>query len=178
MAASKRLFFALWPDADGRGQLQARACDAVRLSRGRAMPAEAFHLTLAFLGEVDAETGRQLITAAGGIKPFRCSVELDRLEFWSTPRVFVAAASACPPELEDLHAELWRLLGDCGFTPEARRFRPHVTLARKAQVNPNEPFKSVTWSVRGFVLLASESGAGGPHYSVLQGFAGATPGRA
>lgn len=172
----KRLFFALWPDANGRGQLQGRTCDAVRLSRGHAIPAENFHVTLAFMGAVDRLEQQRLAAAAHAVKPFACAITMDRLEYWSGPRVLVATASEYPPELGQLYAELQAVLEASGFATAERPFRPHVTLARKAQVNPVEPYKSVTWSLKGFVLVESRPVAGGSQYSVLQGFAGAPPG--
>ena len=52
--SSARLFFALWPDSAVRAVLQA-SCQAVTVScGGRPVPPRNYHLTLAFLGQVDS----------------------------------------------------------------------------------------------------------------------------
>ncbi|HYL02781.1 MAG TPA: 2'-5' RNA ligase family protein, partial [Steroidobacteraceae bacterium] len=49
---TRRLFFALWPDAAQRTVLAHAVRKAVRNCGGRPVPAESLHVTLAFLGSV------------------------------------------------------------------------------------------------------------------------------
>ena len=67
-----------------------------------------------------------------------------------------------PPGLLALHANLSAALLALGLEPEARKFRPHVTLARRANsvVVPPEADKLV-WNIGGYALVESKPGNGG-----------------
>ena len=52
---SRRLFVALWPDAKVRHELtMLQARPEIRAAGGRTVPAKNIHMTLRFLGDVDA----------------------------------------------------------------------------------------------------------------------------
>ena len=53
-ATTLRVFFALWPDADARDRLAALAQDVAARTQGRAPPSLNLHVTVAFIGEIDA----------------------------------------------------------------------------------------------------------------------------
>jgi len=66
-----------------------------------------------------------------------------------------------------LHAALQAQLEGLGFVTDGRRFRPHVTLARRAGASPALPSgPPVSWPVHGFVLVQSHPGPAG--YEVLR----------
>jgi len=66
-------------------------------------------------------------------------------------------------------AELWQGLAGCGFTPESRPFRAHVTLTRKGRSHPPQDLPApIAWPVREFVLVSSLSVPEPPRYKVLQ----------
>ena len=68
-----------------------------------------------------------------------------------------------------LHHRLGAALQSFGMPPEQRRFRPHVTLARKAVGATIPPPAQLHWRVtEGFVLVQSVGHEG---YQVLQRFA-------
>jgi 2'-5' RNA ligase len=66
-------------------------------------------------------------------------------------------SSHTPPELYELVAELHRRLRSCGFTPEARAFQAHITLARRFQgpVPTEPPAVPVCWRVNEVALVES-----------------------
>ncbi len=164
----QRLFFALWPDRAVRGVLASVAADAVS-GRGRPTDVEDLHATLVFLGPVAGRDLGCVEQAAGRVRGERFEVCLDLIEYWRRPRVLCLGASVCPPELDTLVRELQRELRGCGFEPERRPYRPHVTLARKARpIDASAPSSFIRWPISEFVLVASESGPTPPRYRVLR----------
>ena len=94
----------------------------------------AYHVTLAFLGDVAPAAIRPIeaaiLEATAGVSRF--PLELGRLELVPTPRrprVFWLEV-AVSPELKGLHNGLLRTLREAGFALEDRAFRPHLTLGR------------------------------------------------
>jgi 2'-5' RNA ligase len=74
-----------------------------------------------------------------------------------------------PSSLPALVEQLWGGLGDCGFEREARPYRPHVTLLRKAHPLDDAALSEpIRWQIRDFVLVTSLSAPGAPRYKVLQ----------
>lgn len=155
---SIRLFFALWPDE----MLRLRLVDTLGLLHktmsGKWVRPENLHITLAFLGEVDAErlpdavrVGTETI-AAGFV------LTLDRIEFWPRNGVICLAASDTPQALNALAGSLAGRLNGAGFAMEKRGFRAHVTLARKGQSDRRriELPEPLAWRVDGFCLVESQ----------------------
>jgi len=93
------------------------------------------HLTLKFLGSVAADRidqiSRAMEEAVRGIPPFHLKVEGLGV-FPSLRRVQVAwvGISGEVDRLAHLQQRLESNLAGLGFTPERRRFTPHLTLAR------------------------------------------------
>lgn len=91
-----------------------------------------YHITLRFLGDVDAEiadNAHDLLGEARARPPL--TVTLDGLGSFGgdRPRAVFAAVSA-DADLIDLQAEHERIARRAGVEPERRKFTPHVTLAR------------------------------------------------
>lgn len=164
----KRLFFALWPDEPTRNDLVVNTSEVVSSSSGRPVLPQNLHMTLAFLHNVDEHLLPCVCEAAGraGGEPF--DLTLDHLDFWSRAKILWLGPSDPPSALAELVERLWQELGSCGFTPEKRAFRPHVTLARKA-VNPLHEMTvtPIKWSVNSFVLVESITGRRQAEYQVL-----------
>ena len=165
---SSRLFLALWPDPAIRHALRERR-DAWDWPRGASPVAtDKLHLTLHFLGGIPTERVPELKTGlAVPFAPFSLSIGVPKL--WSHG-IAVLEPHEEPPELLALHANLSSALVSLGLEPEARTFRPHVTLARRANhavVPPESP--RLDWDIRGYALVESKPGNGGA-YTVLQDF--------
>jgi 2'-5' RNA ligase len=102
---------------------------AVRWTR-----AGGFHLTLKFLGEIDEEQAVRVKTVLAEVArrhgPFVLRLEgTGVFPGPGNPRVLWIGVSA-EPGLAELRDELERALEGVGFSPEARPFRPHLTLGR------------------------------------------------
>lgn len=168
---SDRLFFALWPDDELRQGLARRIPDLIRDYPCKPQRPDQWHLTLEFLGSVEAARQPALHAAAaqaqerGGVPD---DVLLDRLEHWPRPEVLCLVASAVPPGLAEFVTALRAALVEHGFEPERREFRPHLSLARKArQPARARPVAPLHWPVGDFVLARSVSDATGSRYEPL-----------
>jgi 2'-5' RNA ligase len=95
------------------------------------LPAD-LHITLRFLGDVDATCAEEfhaLLEAARPRSPI--DVTLDALASFGgdRPRAIIATLAA-GPALTALQADHERIAREAGADPERRKFTPHVTLGR------------------------------------------------
>jgi 2'-5' RNA ligase len=167
--ARQRLFFALWPDAAARQALADLARAHLPRKRGRPVPAENLHVTLVFLGSVDANFRRCAESAAEGLEASAFDLRFERMGFWPRPRVLWSAPLETPVVLARLASALSRSLIPCGHRPEKRAFSAHLTLARKVQGPMEERCHApVHWHVDAFHLVASETRAEGARYRIVR----------
>src|SRR5581483_9489166 len=93
---TRRLFFALWPEHAQQSALAEAARDAVQACKGRPVPVENFHLTLAFLGSVPEKRIGDLEGIAGrvaeGFVGKTPRVALDTVEYWKKAELLCAIA--------------------------------------------------------------------------------------
>jgi len=164
-----RLFFALWPDDDMRKSLSALAQDAQLDCGGRATSDDKVHLTLFFLGDVDARRAVAVEGAADRVRGEFFDLTLDRIGYWRHNRIVWAGATYQPPALSVLVTRLSAGLAAEGVESEGRPYVPHLTLVRNAERKPAlaviEPHP---WHVRDFVLVQSMPTRGGVRYQVLR----------
>ena len=164
----QRLFFALWPNDDLRDELAQLSRDLGRTT-GKRIQREKLHITLCFLGAVDGQQRACLEEAADSIRGRAFDLRLDRAAWWSRSRVLFAEPSQIPSELFDLVGELKRASQSCGFEPERRPFRAHLTLARKVtRRQVSMAIETPVWSVRNFCLVESRTLPSGAEYTVLR----------
>ena len=163
--STKRLFFALWPDAGQRGQLQHFVAPLLRNVEGRAVEPENWHVTLAFIGNFPADAIATLQTASAAIELTPFCVQFDALDYWPRPKIASLVAWAVPPELQALVEQLQGVLRLAGAAVEKRPYRPHITLVRKAR-----PFQALRFAQPlatnwdSFALVESISTPGGVVY--------------
>lgn len=166
--ASPRLFLALWPDADTSAALQAAAAAWSWPAAARRTRPERLHVTLHFLGAVDAARLRALRDGLA-MRWKGCELELDAPQVWPGGMAVVEARQV-PAGLAALHDELGARLRALDIAVEARRYRPHVTLARKAfGARPPVPFVPVRWRSGPFFELV-QSLPGGRGYEPVERF--------
>jgi len=166
--ASRRLFFALWPDAAERQALHTAFGAVIAAAGGRAVASANLHLTLEFLGAVpDAERASLEAIGAAVVLP-QGVVVLDRLDWWPRAATLVVAPAAAADGLLVVQAQLRRTLNDRGFRVDSRPFRPHVTLARKVRAPPPAaPAAAVAWPLHELALVESLTGPQGSRYQPL-----------
>lgn len=150
-----RLFLGLWPDKASLRDLQDWA-DGLHWPHGakRTLP-QHLHLTLHFLGDTEASRVPALCAALPTRLP-AMELQLDALQCWGQG-LQVLVADETQPALAALHAELAALLRAQGLPVESRPFRPHVTLARKAN-GLQAPTPALRWRSRALVLAQSLHG--------------------
>jgi 2'-5' RNA ligase len=166
--AKGNYFFALWPDLEVRKQLaaEARECD----SQGRLHNPLDLHMTLVYLGPVADSQMRCIEGVADSIASSFFTLQIDGLGFWHRPRILWAGPKQTPETLSQLVFDLQQGLEACGFHPERRRYKPHVTLYRKSvAVEPMVIEPAIKWPVREFVLAVSGiNKPGEPRYRILK----------
>ena len=173
MAASQqRLFVALWPDAQTRGQIAA-VQKQVMTRAGLLDGAVAFdnlHLTLLFLGNVASADITRLQNHLSRVASTPFHLMLDRWGQFSKPGILWIGPQQTPTPLQQLHSDVVAACRDVVRVRESQ-YIPHVTLFRKLQqLPPVEAFEPVAWLVDRFVLVASNTRPQGVQYRVLQEF--------
>jgi len=165
---SQRLFFALWPDATLQEDIDRRAHKLIGKHVKR-VPAHNLHITLAFLGSVSREQRACCEQVAAGIQAQGFALSLECIGHWPRPRILWLSPSQQPEALRALVHTLNATLVTCGFTPDARPYHAHMTLARKVgrplSVRSIEP---IDWMVDSFALVESVTAPEGPCYQVLK----------
>lgn len=145
--------------------------------------ADNLHITLLFLGEVDAretpEICRAVESACRSIRPF--SFTLAGTSAFPTPRrprTLIVGVTEGGPELIALHDAIESPLMELGcYRREDRPFKPHLTLGRiKGQVDTAPLIGAIKqfegWqggqnTVDEVLVMSSELKADGPEYTIL-----------
>ncbi|MFG2721256.1 RNA 2',3'-cyclic phosphodiesterase [Streptomyces sp. NPDC048416] len=166
-----RVFIALAPPDDAKHEL-ARVLEPAydAYPRLRWNRIEDWHITLAFLGELPAETApllrRPLADLAATRRPLRLALRggghFDERVLWS----------GIEGELEGLHrltADVRAVVRQCGVVFEDRPLRPHLTLARARRDDLSSIVKAADglshftgrqWQTERLHLVASNIGRG------------------
>lgn len=169
-----RLFTALELPGEVRSALASWAARvAARQPAVRLVPTEALHLTLVFLGSQRRDAldaiGRAVMSEARGLDPLAVSGA-----GWLPPRqpgVLVADLAEDGERLAGLQADLAAALSPWR-EPEARAFRPHVTVARvrrggRLARRGVAPPPRLIFDAAALVLYRSRPGPGGSRYEAL-----------
>ena len=131
--STKTLFFALWPDNRQRDRMRDFISPVAKEIDGRATDRRDWHITLAYIGDLEERFIRELQESACAIQfePFR--LRLDRLEFWPRPKIAALVPPRIPPEHEKLVEALRGIIVAAGIEPATRVYRPHITVVRNAR---------------------------------------------
>lgn len=158
-----RLFFALRPPDGVRRAAAALQRRLMASGPARAVPEANFHVTLAFLGNVDS-AGREAAERVAGPLP-ALTLRLDRLGVFPGAGVVWLGCSSVPGLLLRFQTELAAALEAAGFELDRRPWRPHLTLYRKMRTGPATiGFDAIEWPLDGWSLMQSRSGRRGVEY--------------
>lgn len=137
--------------------------------RAKRVPAHNLHITLAFLGSVPRGHRDCYEQAAAGIAAPAFTFSLQHIGHWPIPRILWLGPAAAPDALLILAQRLNAALSVCGYTPEARPYQAHMTLARKVdRPLPVTDIAPIDWEVDGFALVESVTTPAGARYQVLE----------
>lgn len=149
------------------------------LSGWRWPSTDSIHLTLRFLGAVDAGVDdiarRSWAEAVHGHGPFELRLgSLERFPARGQPRILWAGVES-DPTLTVLVCSLERATRRLGFAPETREFRPHLTLARARRGERTTlpeglpaPLMAPPFAVSEVILFQSVLRPGGARYTALE----------
>ena len=174
--ATLRAFLALVPPAEVSDRIESLLMRWP--AEGRAVPRRNWHLTLAFLGEINPESLEAVKALGAGLDWPEVTLVLDRLGHFPGSAVGWLGPSEVPPTLKAFHAEFSGTLDDVGLRSPGRRWTPHVTLYRKMRKRPdNIPFEPIEWRLQGGCLMQSMLRPEGVEYRVLARWPGSDEGQ-
>jgi 2'-5' RNA ligase len=137
---------------------------------------ENYHITLRFLGDIDDRAAQEAANMLDRVERAPFDLHLEGLASFGGRKPRAVVASVAPePALLDLQAEQERLMRRIGLDPEARKFTPHVTLARlrgsssldvAEYLSARGYFRTAPFRVERFVLFSSRASTGGGPYVV------------
>jgi RNA 2',3'-cyclic 3'-phosphodiesterase len=169
VAERRRLFFALWPNERARLAIAAAAEAAAAGAglRGRRIPLARLHLTLLFLGDLDAAGEARAHAVAGALRTPGFEMTLDQVGSFRRARVLWVGARQAPAGLTSLWQGLRDGLADLAGERNRETLAPHVTSYRDV----DHPLRTasiapIRWPVTGFTLVHSTLGAQ-PAYHVV-----------
>lgn len=166
MNQQPKLFLALWPGDAVRDSLVKWRDGWEWPSGATPVRSDLLHMTLHFIGPVDAGRVDELASAlAMPLSPFE--MFFGRSSVWQNG-VAVLEPDEIPMGLARLHAGLGDALAACGVLPEQRDYRPHVTLARRAaNATHGQDGPRICWRAGGYALMSSTPGPDGG-YTVVR----------
>jgi len=141
---------------------------------------ESWHITLQFLGNTSQEKLGCLVARLGDVRFAPIAVRLENLGMFERSGVFFAGV-AVTPELVSLAQRVNAATSICGFVPEGRPFRPHITLARAKGQGRARSLRALEAGIHGqpaftrffakeFLLYESHLSSSGSRYEVRARF--------
>jgi 2'-5' RNA ligase len=143
--------------------------------------AEKFHVTVKFLGGIEAARVAPLSLAASRaaacVQPFALSIEgAGAFPSQGPARVLWLGVKDANGDLARLQTSLEDAAAEAGFPREKRPFHPHLTIARLRQpqgarrlsaLHQERGFASAPFRVAELLVIRSEPGPGGSRYTEI-----------
>lgn len=150
------------------------------LPGARWIDVENYHITLRFIGDVDARMADDLVHQLDRIRFAAFQIRLSGVGSFGSKKAHAIWAGVAPSDsLQALQSEVARACNRIQAPPDPRKFTPHVTLARlkgasdAAAANwlsARGNFSSIAFPIRRFVLMSSRDSVGGGPYVVEEAF--------
>lgn len=163
-----KIFFVLWPEVTAKEKLDRLAKQLAITSGGSRIRSENLHLTLLFIGEVDASLVPKLCQAVSILKQPSFDLVLDKVSFWKRAGIIIAGTKRPPAGLLALVQDLRQTLSTSGIQYDAREFKPHVTLVRNAKHHQlPDLLPTISWKVTAWSLAQTQPTSRGISYRAL-----------
>lgn len=137
---------------------------------------ENYHLTLRFFGDVEGHVADEIAGALDRVRRASFTLALSGVGAFGSKKPHSIYAGVAPsPALHALQGEIDRICRRLGLPADARKFTPHVTVARLRNVTPGEVahylsqrgnFSTAPFKVSRFVMMSSRDSVGGGPYVV------------
>jgi 2'-5' RNA ligase len=136
---------------------------------GRRVIPESIHLTLVFLGSVNASFRECAEQAASRVRAGAFALNLERIGCWARSGILWVGPEQTPDSLLQLVRELNTGLAGCGHEVEKRPYASHLTLVR--QVQPGTSARVIEtrhWEIDRFCLVQSHTHREGARFEILR----------
>lgn len=151
-----RYFLAITPDPE--------TCLAIHTWRernwhtlGRAVPAQNYHMTMAFLGSIDARQRQVLDETMDSLSIAPLQMRLDKTGYWSKNGILWLGSSEPSASVKTLADECRRAANKAGIRVDRKRFEPHLTLARNETRLPQAPLEEPDFTLQTSEILLYQS---------------------
>ena len=151
------------------------------LPGARWIDVENYHLTLRFIGDVEGHVADEIANGLDRVRRPSFAVRLSGVGAFGSKKPHAIWAGVAPSaELSALQAEIERICQRTGRPAEARKYTPHVTLARLKNASPQDVaqylsargnFAAEPFRASRFVLMSSRESVGGGPYIVEEAWA-------
>ncbi|MDX1811704.1 MAG: RNA 2',3'-cyclic phosphodiesterase [Gammaproteobacteria bacterium] len=148
-----RIFFSVTPDDDALSRivkLQKEYSD----SKCRLIPPDNIHITLLFIGNVDPQLLDCIKSSADKVLQHSFKLKLNYVSQFKRSGILWLGNKEDNENITELYDTLYANVSNCSVTLEKRRFKPHLTLARKfySHVSQND-IPPITTRVSQFHLM-------------------------
>ena len=128
----KRLFLALTLSEADKLRVD-KWRNSLSLHHEKQVAADNLHMTLVFLGATNAEQQSSIERFCQTIACTPITLALTQLSYWQKPKILALTTDNIPQNLITLEHKLANYCQSIGFNKQHDKYRPHITLCRKAQ---------------------------------------------
>jgi len=166
-----RTFLTLVPDPPTALAIH-KWCELCWPGLQRRIPVQNYHITLSFLGDTDDRALQKLSEVLDDFNHEPIELQLNDVGYWAESGVLWLGSDAVPDSLVALQKKCRQAANRIGARGSAKRYQPHITLARKITIPPAaallEPDFQFTAS--SLELWSSVRDSQGARYGTLAGW--------
>lgn len=167
-----RSFLSITPDADSALAIE-RWSSLCWPAVNRLVPAQNYHLTLVFLGDISNGQLSTLRELLDDVRHSSFEMTLKEVGYWPDSTTLWLGPDHAPEQLSALAVKCRSIANRAGIKSGKKRYHPHLTLARKTKTPPAMPLIEANFKVGfdSFQLYQSLPGNDGVRYKELQTWA-------